>query len=174
MKKLKCRVLTNGTNLEFETTAEEITENGVSYFKIKKPQGMQCGSQLPDEIIINLPGLVLPLIAEPAVNLRRGRNNFSVPVSFISYFQSESRLATVYYTNGKKAVIDDSIEVLVKSILPQKLFFKIRSNTIVSRADIKEIDFAAAKWLTLTNAPGTRFSIAVRERVAFLLWYYNV
>ncbi len=94
-----------------------------------------------------------------------------VKVDDIAYFCSEEKCNFLYTFDGKKYVIDSSLDIIADE-LPEKGFFRVSRSCIISIRAIQSIIKQANGRLLIVPEPPAEFEIAVsRSRVDdFMAW----
>ena len=94
-----------------------------------------------------------------------------VPAADIAYVYSEEKTNYLITFNGKKYIIDTSLDVMVEELDPEK-FFRISRGCIISMNAISSIIKQAGSRLKITSKPEASFEMTVsRSRVDdFLEW----
>ncbi|MGB5818380.1 MAG: LytTR family DNA-binding domain-containing protein [Saonia sp.] len=107
--------------------------------------------------------------------VRMGNHIHSVPSGSIGYFYAEGRDVYLRATNGKKYLIEYTLESLAE-LLDPKQFLRINRSFIVHINAIEDVIVYANRRLKLTLDPKTENELIVsREKVAqFKLWFEGI
>lgn len=107
--------------------------------------------------------------------VRMGNHIHSIPTESISYFYAEGRDVYLKRTNGKKYLIEYTLESLEELLDPKK-FLRTNRSFVVHINAIEDVVVYANRRLKLTLNPKTENELIVsREKVAkFKLWFEGI
>ncbi|RKN81142.1 LytR/AlgR family response regulator transcription factor [Ulvibacterium marinum] len=107
--------------------------------------------------------------------VRIGNHIHSIPTESIGYFYAEGRDVYLRRTNGKKYLIEYTLESLEELLDPKK-FLRTNRSFVVHINAIEDVVVYANRRLKLTLSPKTENELIVsREKVAqFKLWFEGI
>ena len=148
-----------------------IAENDLIRSLNKFENFWELKNELSTEVLNSLISKKSEIVYKSNFLIRVGDQYKQVNINEVSYFFAEGNTIFLVQSNGKKLIIDYSLDQVMAELDP-KCFFRVNRQLIVSNSSIKEVHKYFNSRLKLNIQPVFNTNVLVtRSRVSdFLLW----
>ncbi|MEM6844042.1 MAG: LytTR family DNA-binding domain-containing protein [Bacteroidota bacterium] len=106
--------------------------------------------------------------------VKSGNHYHAIVQNEIAYFQADGKIVYLVTQEGKRFVIDYTMERLEHDLLPPETFFRVNRSFTINVESIRDIQNYANGRLKLTLQPSSEQDVVVsREKVAFFKAWLN-